>query len=167
MPREADALAKALSELSSIRVEAEKLGGALGEIRESPQSLNGAMGWLAVQGLASAIEKIYGGCERVMLSVAKNVDGQAIEVDEGWHRSLLLRMSIPFGVSRPAVLSKETLDELDKLRSFRHRERNSYGSELIIERVLEMAADAVLAPALLAEDLKRLTTFLEGNGPRL
>jgi hypothetical protein len=120
------------------------------------------MGWLAVQGLASAIEKIYGGCERAMAIVAKSVDGQAMEVGDGWHRALILRMANPFGASRPAALSAETVAELDKLRSFRHRERNSYGSALKGERVIEIAADAVLVPALMELELKRLAIFLDG-----
>jgi hypothetical protein len=154
-----------MAELTVISVEAQKLGGALAEVRGSPHLLDGALGWLAVQGLASAIEKIYGGCERVMLSVVKTVDGKAVRSDEGWHRTLLLRMSSPFGDSRPAVLSQETMAELDKLRSFRHRERNSYGSALIVDRVLELAADAVLAPAMLTADLNRLAVFLESGKP--
>ena len=99
------------------------------------------------------------------MSVVKTVDGKTIGSDEGWHRTLLLRMSSPFGDSRPAVLSQETLAELDKLRSFRHRERNSYGSALIVDRVLELAADAVLAPAMLTADLRRLAVFLERGKP--
>jgi hypothetical protein len=156
-----EALAKALNELVAVNLEATKLGSALSEIRGRPQSLEGAMGWLAVQGLASAVEKIYGGCERIMLALAKNVDSKPVEADEGWHRSLLHRMSNPFGSTRPALLSTRTFAELEKLRSFRHRERNSYGSALIVERVLELAADAILAPQLLEADLKQLAEFLE------
>jgi hypothetical protein len=121
------------------------------------------MGWLTVQGLASAIEKIYGGCERAMVIVTKSVDGKAIEAGDGWHRSLILRMANPFGASRPAAFSAETVAELDKLRSFRHRERNSYGSALKGERVIDIAADAVVVPALMASELKLLATFLEGK----
>ena len=155
----------ALCALADIGREAEKLGIALKEIRATPQSLDGAMGWLTVQGLASAIEKIYGGCERAMAILAKSVDGQAIEAGEGWHRALILRMASPFGTSRPAVLSAETVAELDKLRSFRHRERNTYGSELRGARVLEIAADAVFVPLVMASDIKRLAVYLEEKKP--
>jgi hypothetical protein len=141
-------------------LEAEKLGIALKEIRETPHLLEGAMGWLTVQGLASAVEKIYGGCERAMIVVTKSVDGQAIEAGEGWHRSLILRMANPCGASRPAALSAQTVAELDKLRSFRHRERNSYGSALKGERVIEIAAGTILVPAMMASELRQLAVFL-------
>jgi hypothetical protein len=59
----ADGLIDALNELGDAALEAEKLGAALREISETPHLLEGAMGWLTVQGLASAVEKIYGGCE--------------------------------------------------------------------------------------------------------
>jgi hypothetical protein len=160
----ADGLIDALNELSDAALEAKKLGIALKEVRETPHSLEGAMGWLTVQGLASAIEKIYGGCERAMVIVTKSVDGQAIEAGDGWHRSLILRMANPFGASRPAAFSAETVTELDKLRSFRHRERNSYGSALKGERVIEIASGAVLVPEVMASELKRLAIFLKGKG---
>lgn len=156
-----EALSKVLNEMVAVSLEANKLGSALDEIREKPQSLEGVMGWVLVQGVASAIEKIYGGCERIMLALAKNVDGKAVDADQGWHRSLLHRMSHSYGATRPAVLSPETMAEFEKLRSFRHRERNSYGTTLIIERVLEIAPDAVLAPQSLEEDLNRLAVFLQ------
>jgi hypothetical protein len=163
LQRVADSLIDALNELSDAPLEAEKLGIALKEVRETPHSLEGAMGWLTGQGLASAIEKIDAGCERAMAIVTKSVDGQAIEAGDGWHRSLILRMANPFGTRRPAAFSAETVAELNKMRPFRHRERNSYGSALKAERVIDIAADAVVVPALMASELKLLATFLEGK----
>ena len=92
-----------------------------------------------MQGLASGVEKIYTGCERVMAMIANDIDGARIERNEGWHISLLKRMAHPFPDVRDAVISAECFRMLDQLRAFRHRERNTYG--LILDRgiVLERA----------------------------
>jgi hypothetical protein len=96
-----------------------------------------------------------------MVIVAKSVDGHAVEAGEGWHRSLILRMANPFGAARPAALSAETVAELDKLRAFRHRERNSYGSALKGQRVIEIAAGTILVPEMMASEFRRLAAFLD------
>jgi hypothetical protein len=103
----------------------------------SPED-DAAYRWLVVQGLASGIEKIYSGCERVMQMNAATVDGERVGAADGWHLALLKRMSHEYPGVRGAVLSRECVEGMDLLRSFRHRERNSYGLALdggiVIER---------------------------------
>jgi hypothetical protein len=59
-----DLLIDAANELAEVAIETSKLVEALALIRNSPDMFADTMGWLAVQGVASAVEKIYSGCER-------------------------------------------------------------------------------------------------------
>ncbi len=156
-------LIDASNELSDVEIETGKLVEVLELIRNRPDLFVDTMGWLAVQGVASAIEKIYGGIERTLLILCKQIDGYPIEKSESWHRSLALRMSHPFGEARPAVLSAESAETIDTLRAFRHRERNSYGSAIDFSRVLELAEETNLAPGLLRADMERLSVFLQSK----
>ena len=52
--------------------------------------------WLSTQGVASGIEKIYGGCERLMARIAAVVDLAPVSHGDGWHAALLRRMANPF-----------------------------------------------------------------------
>ena len=129
------------NELGDIEKEIAMLAGGV-EIYRKSTSEDPAWSWLAVQGLASGVEKIYTGCERVMQMIASEIDGSKISHGDGWHSSLLKRIANPFPGVRDAVISEETYRALDQLRSFRHRERNSYGLVLDAEIVLERASQA-------------------------
>lgn len=126
------------NELAEIAREADLLARAL-ELYTVSFREDEAWHWLAIQGIASAVEKIYTGCERVMALIADVVDGARIEHSEGWHGRLLRRIAYPYPERRRAVISQRCFDSLDQLRSFRHRERNSYGLSLDSEIVLERA----------------------------
>jgi len=81
--------------------------------------------------------------------LAKTVDKAAIgHGDGGWHAALLKRMSNPYLDVRAPVISGDLLNELDRLRGFRHRERTSYGKELdgsiVVDRAREMARAAMI-----------------------
>jgi hypothetical protein len=156
-------LIDASNELADVEIETGKLVDALALIRNRPDMFTDTMGWLAVQGVASAIEKIYGGCERILVLISKQIDRYPIDKTGSWHRLLILRMSHPFGDTRPAVLSAESAETIDTLRAFRHRERNSYGSAIDFSRVIELADETILAPALLRADLERLSAFLQAK----
>jgi hypothetical protein len=97
--------------------------------------------------------------------LSKQIDGHPIEKAGSWHRSLVLRMTHPFGDARPAFLSAASAETMNTLRAFRHRERNSYGSALDFDRVLELADEAILAPGFLQADLARLSAFLQLRPP--
>jgi hypothetical protein len=127
------------NELIDIESEVDELANALqliGTLQDSKWE------WLATQGLASGIEKIYTGCERVMAMIASSVDGAPVDHIEGWHVAMLKRMSNPYPDVRPAVISAECHTRLDRLRAFRHRERNSYGLALDMGIVIERAREA-------------------------
>ena len=69
---------------------------SIGIYDQAAPKADAAWRWLTVQGLASAIEKVYTGCERVMAMIATDIDGARVDHGEGWHASLLTRMAHPF-----------------------------------------------------------------------
>lgn len=133
------------NELNEIAREADLLAAAIELYRHDAATADRARAWLDVQGLASATEKIYTGCERVMVMIAREIDGAPVDHAEGWHSTLLRRLANPYPGIREAVISGECRDALDRLRSFRHRERNSYGLALDPEIVRERATEACKA----------------------
>lgn len=111
------------------------------------------MFWLQISGLASGVEKVYTGCERVMEQVARKIDGSPVSNEEGWHITLLRRMHNPYPGKRDPLLSEGCFKALDSLRAFRHRERNSYGTRLIPNLVVERAQEAVVAFDMFKSDV--------------
>jgi hypothetical protein len=110
--------------------------------------------WEASSLCASATEKIYTGCERVMTRIVAEIDGERVNKDDGWHQALLNRMKLPFQ-GRGAVLTPDTHELLNRMRSFRHRERNTFGFDLDTTIVLERTREMIQAYAALTEDVRR------------
>lgn len=121
--------------------------------------------WMGVGAIASGIEKVYSGTERMMKLVASSIDG-AVPKDESWHRTLLMRMGVPLPDLRPAFLSAPTVTSLDRLRTFRHRERNSYVGDLDEERVLAIADAVPGALAALRADLDAFRQAIDTAPPQ-
>lgn len=151
------------NELADIAGEVQMLSRGAEICRSSPQDVEEALTWLTIQGLASGIEKIYTGCERVMAMIATDVDGAKIDHSEGWHISLLKRMAHPFPNVREAVISPECYKMLDRLRAFRHRERNTYGLTLDREIVLERAVQTKSAFEKFRSEVGALATKMSGH----
>lgn len=149
------------NEIKEIAAEVEMLGLALDTHQGTKQNLAPHMFWLAIGGLASGIEKVYSGCERVMAAIASNIDDSPVPHDGGWHATLLRRMHNDFPGVRDQVISDETYRALDGLRAFRHRERNSYGISLDADIVEERAAEAVEAFGMFRDDIQRLALALD------
>ena len=116
--------------------------------------------WLYVSAIASGIEKVYGGIEKALVRIARNIDG---DVPEGpdWHMTLLRRMSRPGPHGRPSVLAADTKRQLDELRAFRHRKRNSYTDKLRPDLVFELAASIGAALGAVTDDIRRLQEELQ------
>ena len=128
------------NELSDVTSEVEMLSRSLELYRSPPKDAPEAWHWITIQGFASGVEKVYSGCERVMQMIASEVDRSKVDHAEGWHMSLLKRMANPYPDVRDAVISSKCCQALDRLRAFRHRQRNSYGLALDRAIVLERAA---------------------------
>jgi hypothetical protein len=101
-----------------------------------------------------------------MQRIAAIVDGNKVQHDDGWHVALLRRLSRPYGDVRPAVLSDDTFALLNGLRAFRHRERNTYGSWLDLDKTIENARTVPLLRRAFRRDLDALSAFLSRDvGP--
>jgi hypothetical protein len=137
------------AELSDLAREASRLREEIELYMADAAEKNAARERLSKSGLASNITKLYTGCEKILEYLAKNVDKAPItHSDGGWHAKLLKRMSQPYRDIRPQIISETLFTELDRLRAFRHRERTSYGADLIgsivADRAKEMADAADL-----------------------
>jgi hypothetical protein len=156
------------NELADIESEVEMLSRGVEIYRQRDDDADPAWDWLAVQGLASGVEKIYTGCERVMAMIASEIDGARVDHSEGWHISLLKRMAHPFPDVRDAVISDECFRALDQLRAFRHRERNTYGlildRDIVLERAVQTKAAFESLRSEVAAFAEKMRDPQPGNG---
>jgi hypothetical protein len=90
-----------------------------------------------LDGVALNLHGFYAGAERIFIEIAKDVDG-AVPTGGGWHRSLLMQMSVELNNIRPAVIQHDTRNCLDEYRSFRHVVRNVYTFNLRPSRLQEL-----------------------------
>ncbi len=132
------------NEIRDIRREADHLDQLLTRLGDLPLPGDSQTAWEVAHVCASAVEKIYTGFERVMARIASEVDRAPVAHTEFWHASLLKRMANSFPDVRPAVISEDLCRGLDRLRAFRHRERNTYGADLDLDIVIERGREAVL-----------------------
>lgn len=116
--------------------------------------------WVYVNAVASGIEKVYSGIEKALVRIAREIDGHVPDGPD-WHMTLLRRLSRPVPDGRPRVLSSETTRQLDRLRAFRHRERNSYVGDLQPDLVLGFAATVGTTLTAVTEDVARLQQALK------
>jgi hypothetical protein len=63
------------NEPTDIGNEVDILFGGVAIFQRNSADADPAWSWLAIQGLASGVEKIYTGCERIMAMIAGDVDG--------------------------------------------------------------------------------------------
>jgi hypothetical protein len=96
-----------------------------------------------------------------MATLATDIDGAPVTRSDGWHVALLRRMACPYPGLRPAIISAECFALLDKLRSFRHRERNSYGVRPDFEIVVERGREAIAGLSMFREEV---LAFLSAGG---
>jgi hypothetical protein len=67
---------------------------------------------------------------------------------------------------RHAIFTGDTHDKLDRMRAFRHRERNSCGFGLDGQIVLERAREVIQAYDALAADVRRFLAAQTGTMPK-
>lgn len=137
-------------ELTALEEVAARAGGAWVEATRSPGGYN-------VDAAALNLHGFYAGLERVFLIVAERID-QSVPSGASWHQELLLQMAVELPDTRPAVISAELVDELDRYRGFRHVVRNVYAHVLDARRVGELVEGL---PPTLARLRADLTAFAE------
>jgi hypothetical protein len=74
-------------------------------------------------------QQFYTAIEDLFKQIAKSFENH-IENMANFHKEILVRMNTEIPKIRPAVLSRESLSLLDKIRSFRHFIRHAYDCEL-------------------------------------
>jgi hypothetical protein len=132
-----DDLTRIEQEMVNVRKEAAAMAAGISAVND--EMLESPAGFLLVEGMASAVEKVFTGLERCLTFIARDIDKTANIKSDNWHAALLIQMSTPYGHVRPAILSQDLLARLDVLRAFRHRERNTYGFNLDAARIREIA----------------------------
>jgi hypothetical protein len=78
-----------------------------------------------IDAVALNLHAFYAGLERIFELIATHIDGIMPESGR-WHIELLRQMASPVPDVRPAVISPELRDRLDRYRGFRHVVRNVY-----------------------------------------
>ncbi|WAJ28840.1 hypothetical protein [Antarcticirhabdus aurantiaca] len=107
----------------------------------------------------SGIEGIYSGIEGVLKALLVAADGEVHAEGGAWHARLLAQAAEPTG-RRPPIISQAVFDRLDRLRAFRHVERNTYAHLLRagdVERNVQILVEAF--PAFEVEILDFLSSF--------
>lgn len=108
--------------------------------------------WILVTAMAASIEKCYSGAEKILKNLLQELDG-SIPTSQDWHRQLIDRAASIGPHGRPALFGQELAKVFHDLRSFRHRERNSYVTHLDRGIVLEKGALVIKAVQSLGERL--------------
>jgi hypothetical protein len=109
----------------------------------------------------SGVEGIYSGIEGVLKALLVAADGDVFSEGGAWHARLLAQAA-EAGEHRPPIISRSAFDGLDRLRAFRHVERNTYAHLLQagdVERNLQLLL--TVFPVFEAE----VSTFLSGFDP--
>jgi hypothetical protein len=78
-----------------------------------------------IDGVALNLQSFYTGVERVLELVINEID-QVRPEGANWHQVLLQTASSEIPNLRPAIISSETRNALDRYRGFRHVARNVY-----------------------------------------
>lgn len=87
-----------------------------------------------LRAVGSILHDFYTCVENMFRIIARNMD-ESMPESPGWHNDLLQQMSLSIEDVRPPVISSQTLDYLNEFRGFRHIFRNTYGFNLIGERM--------------------------------
>lgn len=110
---------------------------------------------------ASALnmQSFYTGAERIFYEIAKEVDG-FVPTGTDWHRQLLEQLSVEIPAVRQAVLSEQTLADLDEFRRFRHVVRSNYAYNLKSHLVLDLSEKLSRCSQHLIQDIQTFTTTI-------
>jgi predicted nucleotidyltransferase len=87
--------------------------------------------------------------------------GDHLPSGETWHKDLLLQMSKEIPGIRPALLSRDTVYDLEEFMRFRHRIRNIYSFNLVPERIKGLVERSIGVFNTVKSDLDDFVTFLE------
>ncbi len=125
--------------------------------RQAPQSSD--QDYL-VDAVALNLHSFYAGVERLLELIADQVD-QVKPSGAMWHRELLQQMTAEIPTVRPAVLSLEARNALDRYRGFRHVVRNVYTFNLDAEQIALLVEQLPATHQQVKTELEHFASFLE------
>jgi hypothetical protein len=141
-----------LEELGRVVTRAER---ALEAARQRPEDQD-----LYLDSAALNLHDFYSGLERVFSLIAGSVDG-SVPGGHEWHRELLRQMGTDIPQIRPAVLSAQTMQDLEEYLGFRHVVRHIYAFEFDFERVERLVRHLRPLFERVSTELKAFANLLE------
>lgn len=112
---------------------------------------------LFLDSVALSLHDFYTGLEVIFTKIATIVDGN-LPTGNQWHQDLLIQMSLDLSITRPPVISNQTLEQLDEYRRFRHVLRNVYGFQLDSQKIEPLIERS---PTILAQVKGELLAFAD------
>jgi len=141
-----------------IRLECDELEPILAAIQRHWQRSKTATDQDAyLNSVALNLHGFYAGLERMFELIAVDLD-QIKLGGEHWHSELLRQMTINLPKIRPPVLSRETAEQLDHYRRFRHLIRNIYTTNLVPSELEKLV---VPLPQLWSQIREQLDAFAD------
>jgi len=113
-----------------------------------------------VDAVALNLHGFYAGIERVFEVIADGID-ETRPAGPHWHEETSRQLSAEITGVRPAVLSPETRDRLDRYRDFRHVVRNVYTYNLDAEQIDVLIKQLPDTMSRVSEELQAFAGFLE------
>ena len=115
---------------------------------------------LYLDSVALNLHDFYNGLERIFERIAENIDEIKPE-GLNWHQEILRQMAMEIPKVRPAVISQDLREELDKYRAFRHIVRNIYAHNFRIDKIKDLMGNIDKVLNKLEENLQIFCEFLE------
>ena len=115
---------------------------------------------LYLDSVALNLHDFYNGLERIFERIAENIDEIKPE-GLNWHQEILKQMAMEIPKVRPAVISQDLREELDKYRAFRHIVRNIYAHNFRIDKIKDLIGNIDKVLNKLEENLQIFCEFLE------
>jgi len=117
---------------------------------------------LYLDSVALNLHDFYSGLERIFERVAENIDEIKPE-SLNWHQQILKQMAMEIPKVRPAVISQDLKEELDKYRAFRHIVRNIYAHNFKIDKIKDLMGNIDKVLSELEKELRIFYEFLENS----
>ena len=105
-------------------------------------------------------QQFYTSLEDLFKQIAKSFENH-IDNMANFHKEMLMRMNTDVPKIRPAVISKESLILLDKVRAFRHFVRHAYDCELDLKELLTLQERLKENYATVEKDLLHFRSYVK------
>jgi hypothetical protein len=112
-----------------------------------------------VQAAALSLQNFYMGVERIFEEIANQID-QSLPRGASSHRAFLDQMGLELPQTRPAVIHKGTLEQLNEYRGFRHVVMHPYGTDLKPDRLQALVVRLSACHSSFVQDIEAFCQFL-------